>query len=681
MHSNKLIHETSPYLLQHAHNPVDWYPWGDEALQKAKQDDKPILVSIGYAACHWCHVMERESFEDEATAALMNNHFVNIKIDREERPDLDHIYMDAVQSMTGSGGWPLNVFLTPEGKPFYGGTYFPPVTAYNRMSWKDVLVAVEKAYREKNIAIRSQAENLTEHLANSNMFGIGKAGQNNIDTIFSLENVQLIAENILKQADTHWGGFGKAPKFPQTFSIQFLLRHYHSTKDEKFLNQALLSIDKMIGGGIYDQIGGGFARYSTDMQWLIPHFEKMLYDNALIIGVLSEAYQITNNRGYAETIHQTMQFIEREMMDPEYGFYSAIDADSEGVEGKFYTWDKAEIEILLKEDTSLFCELFGVRENGNWEHTNILWLHQSIEKFAKEKNIALHTLKEKISNWQSTLLLARGKRVRPQLDDKILLGWNALMNVACSKAFAATGDERYRELAINNMQFMEAKFCKKNNQWHHTYKNNESKITAFLDDHAYLIQAYIHLQEITGNIDYLIKAKELALFVLEHYADKETGLFFYTHQLQQDVIIRKKEVYDGATPSGNAVMALNLYYLSVIFDNPHWREQAQKNVQLLGNAIVQYPTSFGVWGSLIQWEVMGVDEIVITGAEAFSDLHYVLRVYMPFKIMQSAQYDQPYFPMLKGKFNAERTVFFRCKDYVCQEPIFDMGKFLQNCNS
>jgi hypothetical protein len=681
MHSNKLINETSPYLLQHAHNPVDWFPWGDEALQKAKDENKPILVSIGYSACHWCHVMERESFEDEATALLMNTHFINIKIDREERPDLDHIYMDAVQAMTGSGGWPLNVFLTSECKPFYGGTYFPPVTANNRMSWKDVLFSVQKAYHEKFNEIQSQAENLTEHIVSSNSFGIEKQGQKEIETVFTQENLDLIAENILSQADTEWGGFGKAPKFPQTFCIQFLLRHYHFTKDKAALKQAMLSLDKMIYGGIYDQIGGGFARYSTDNKWLAPHFEKMLYDNALLIGVLSEAYQLTKNELYAETIHHCMQFIEREMLSDENGFFSALDADSEGVEGKFYTWSKNEIEILLKEETSLFCDLYDVQEVGNWEHTNILWLKKPIEIFATENKIDVTELKIKINNWHKILMQERNNRIRPQLDDKILLGWNALMNISCSKAFAATGNEKYRQLAIKNFQFLETKMKSENDNWLHVYKNSKSKIPAFLDDYAYLIQAYIQLQEISGNSHYLVKAKELTHFVIDHFIEEKSGFFFYTNTNQKDVIIRKKEVYDGATPSANAVMALNLFYLSVIFDKPEWKEQSKKMIQSLSSAIIKYPTSFGVWASVLQLMVSGIKEILIVGNDAFDHLFSVNNLYLPEKVIQSSQSDQPKFPLLKGKFKDENSGFFLCKNYVCYEPIFELKKFLQNCNS
>src|SRR6185436_8831581 len=405
--TNKLIDETSPYLLQHAHNPVNWFLWGNEALDLAKKENKPILVSIGYSACHWCHVMEKESFEDEETARLMNEHFVNIKIDREERPDLDHIYMDAVQAMTGSGGWPLNVFLTPDAKPFYGGTYFPPKQAFNRPSWQEVLNGVKEAFTQRRNEIDAQAENLTEHLVQANAFGISSPGENDF---FTREKTKEAFENIMKNADKKWGGFGKAPKFPQSLVIQYLLRFYHITENNEALQQALLSIDKMIEGGIYDQVGGGFARSSTDTEWLVPHFEKMLYDNALLVSVLSEAFQITKNGRYREVIEETMDFVCRELLydgnsnSIGRGFYSALDADSEGEEGKYYVWSKGELEELLGENAAIFCRYHDITEKGNWEGKNILRVKNPLQKFAVENNISAEKMTRIIEEGKKELL-------------------------------------------------------------------------------------------------------------------------------------------------------------------------------------------------------------------------------------------------------------------------------------
>jgi len=679
-HTNHLIHETSPYLLQHAHNPVNWYPWGEEALQKAKEEDKPILVSIGYSACHWCHVMERESFENESTAALMNEHFINIKIDREERPDLDHIYMDAVQAMTGSGGWPLNVFLTPETKPFFGGTYFPPERAFNRSSWKEVLIGVSKGYREKKEDILSQAENLTEHLVTANAFGIQNPGTTESDSFFSDEQLKTIADNLINNADTVWGGFGKAPKFPQTFSIQYLLRHYHFTKEGPALTQALLSLDRMIDGGIYDQLGGGFARYSTDNEWLAPHFEKMLYDNALLINVMAEAYQLTANPKYARAIRQTIAFIEREMMSDENGFYSALDADSEGVEGKFYTWDKKEIEQVLGEDAAFFCVFYDVTDKGNWEHTNILRVREPLALFAEKQGIQEAACEEKLRIAGQKLLAQRSKRIRPLLDDKILLGWNALMNTAYAKAYAALGDTAYREKAIQNMQFLESKFIMEGGHWCHTYKNGQARIMAFLDDYAYLVQAYIHLQEITGTGNYLVKARVLTEWVIDNFVEASTGFFFYTHQQQTDVIVRKKEVYDGAVPSGNAVMAYNLLYLSFVFDQKQWAEHSRNMLGSLGKAIVKYPTSFGVWAMSLQSVTIGMLEIAITGQRAKEFLCPVLQRFIPNKIIQAEETNSHFFPLLAGKKgpNADGLAFWLCKNYTCLAPFLSVETLLAN---
>ena len=677
-HTNQLIHETSPYLLQHAHNPVNWYPWSDEALALAKKQDKPILVSIGYSACHWCHVMEKESFENEATAEFMNAHFINIKIDREERPDLDHIYMDAVQAMTGSGGWPLNVFLTPTAKPFYGGTYFPPIKAHNRASWMDVLEGVRLGYQDRKHEIFSQAENLTEHLLSANKFGI-QAALNNPNSIdYTAAQLNTVTQNLLENADTTWGGFGRAPKFPQTFSIQFLLRQYHFTKDAAALKQALLSLNKMIDGGIYDQLGGGFARYSTDNQWLAPHFEKMLYDNALLVSVLSEAYQLTGNTKYAQTIQQTIAFIESELLSTEGGFYSALDADSEGVEGKFYTWSKLEIDQILGEDAALFCTYYQVEEQGNWEHTNILWVNNSIAETAELLGISPATFAESLEKSKKILLAERAKRIRPATDDKILLGWNALMNTAYSKAYAALGLPAYKQRAVDNMAFLSLKMAKSDGSWNHTYKNNQAKLPAFLDDYAYLIQAYIHLQEITGNENYLLQAKALTEMVITHFTEPETGFFYYTHEHQTDVILRKKEVYDGATPSGNAVMALNLHYLSIVFDQKEWNRQAEQMIHSLQSAMIKHPSSFGVWASLMQVLQVGAIEIAIIGLESNNNLFPVLNKYIPNKIIQSAETNSPVFPLLSKNETKAELAFYSCKNYACKAPFFNIQDFLAN---
>lgn len=685
-HINQLIHETSPYLLQHAHNPVNWYPWGDEALLKAKQENKPILVSIGYAACHWCHVMERESFEDETTAAIMNEHFINIKIDREERPDLDHIYMDAVQAMTGSGGWPLNVFLTPSAKPFYGGTYFPPQRAYNRPSWQETLNGVIQAFNERRHEIDAQAENLTSHLLKANSFGIQKPVQ---EQILSSANTKEMFENIMKSADKEWGGFGRAPKFPQTFSIQYLLRYYHITKEEAALSQALLSLDKMIEGGIYDQIGGGFARYSTDNEWLAPHFEKMLYDNALLVSVLSEAYQLTKTERYKVVIEETMAFIQREMLHPEKGFYSALDADSEGVEGKYYVWSRKEVDELLGEDAALFCEYYDVTEKGNWDGTNILRIKTRLKNFAAKKDIDETSLKQSLEKCKNILLEQRNKRIRPLLDDKIILGWNALMNTACSKAFSATGNEKYRKLAIENMEFLTTKFKRDSFPiFYHTWKNNEAKFPAFLDDYAFLIEALRHLQEITGNLSWLQMANGLTEFVIVNFNEEtfvvtdETSdvsinppdFFYYTEKNQHDVIIRKKEYYDGAVPSGNSVMADNLYHLFILAQFSGWKDRAYGMVNTLGKAIVKYPTSFGNWAALLLEMTYGTNEIVLTGPGFEELLPELLAEYIPHRvIIGSADFrEHDAWPLLNKKPATDPPSLWLCRGFTCLPPVISV---------
>jgi uncharacterized protein len=707
-YTNQLIHETSPYLLQHAHNPVNWFAWNDETLKKAKEENKPILVSIGYAACHWCHVMERESFEDEVTAAIMNANFISIKIDREERPDLDHIYMDAVQAITGSGGWPLNVFLTPEGKPFYGGTYFPPQRAFNRPSWQEVLNNISQAFYEKRYEIDAQAENLTNHLIQSNGFGIQKFSES--EKTFKKENLNEVFQNIMKFADIEWGGFGKVPKFPQTSTIQFLLRYYHINKKDSnpsmspeisagenvfadpIVHQALLSLDKMIEGGIYDQLGGGFARYSTDAEWLAPHFEKMLYDNALLVSVLSEAYQLTGKERYKEVINETIGFVQRELLDDQKGFYAALDADSEGEEGKFYVWDLREVKEILGNDAAIFCEYYDITSHGNWEQKNILHVREPLEKFSSRKNISIDKIKQLLEQGKKKLLEQRNKRIRPLLDDKIILGWNALMNTACSKAFAATGNEQFRQLAIDNMHFLFQEFNIKNSdEFYHTWKNSVAKYPAFIDDYAFLIQALIHLQEITADTKWLKKAKLITEFIIEnfsetqaktsHASDSQPSFFFYTGKNQHDVIIRKKEVYDGAVPSGNSTMAYNLYHLSILFDKKEWKQRAIQIVSFLQKSIISYPTSFANWACLLQEMITGTYEIAVTGKD-FTKLHVdLLEHYLPHRVLMASATSEPDFALLADKPVTNPPSIWLCKDFVCQQPVESLKELTVLINS
>jgi len=681
---NRLAAETSPYLLQHAYNPVDWFPWGTEALEKARKDDKPILVSIGYAACHWCHVMERESFEDMATARIMNEHFINIKIDREERPDLDYIYMDAVQAMTGSGGWPLNVFLTPDGKPFYGGTYFPPQRAYNRPSWQETLLSVKQAFRERRNEIDAQAENLTEHIRSSNSFGM----QVSPEEVCVPDNLSVITTNLLKSADREWGGFGRAPKFPQTFSISYLLRYSHlvnAPDAEAARAQALLSLDKMINGGIYDQVGGGFARYATDTEWLVPHFEKMLYDNALLVMALTEAWQLTGRQRYRDVITETLAFVERELLNAQGGFLAALDADSEGVEGKYYVWSRQEVDQLLGEDADLFCLFFDITEGGNWEHTNIPWIRKELPVFAAELQLDETTVRELVKRGKAILLSARQQRIRPITDDKVLLGWNALMNAAFSKAYAATGERAYRQRAEANMEFLLKEFTNDGSlEFKHSWKENKARFPAFLDDYAYLIQALLLLTENSGDYKWLDKAVELANYVQDVFGEADTGFFFYTPEGQEDIIVRKKEVYDGATPSGNAIMAMNLHRLGVIGGGEgvasDWKARAHKLVKALGTAILKYPGSFGQWASLLMEICLETNEIVVTGENAAKLYQDVLALYIPHRVvMTPAEPPVPY-AIVAGKPLDGKASIWLCRNNTCQPPVFSTKELISLIN-
>ncbi len=676
-HTNKLIQETSPYLLQHAHNPVDWYSWGEEALQKAKQEDKPILVSIGYAACHWCHVMEKESFEDEQTAGIMNQHFVCIKIDREERPDLDHLFMDALQAIAGNGGWPLNMFLTSDGKPFYGGTYFPPKRVYNRHSWQEVLMQIQQAYQNRRQEIEDQANNLVDYLTKSNQTVGFKADVNIGNSLFDKDQCHKAFQAIMTMSDKELGGFGKAPKFPQTFTIQYLLRYAHFTRSKEALYQAELSLKSMMRGGIYDQIGGGFCRYSTDATWLAPHFEKMTYDNALLLVVLSEAYQLTSDAEYKQIATQTVDFMKREMMSEQAGFYAALDADSEGEEGKFYTWTKKEFDEVLKADAVIMADWFDVTNEGNWEEVNILRTKKSLDAWRSEHGLSEEEASNKIKQSVYLLLSARNKRIRPGTDDKVILGWNALFNHALVKAAMAFEEPKWLELAELNMQLLLNVFQTDGDiAWLHTFKQDEAKYPAFLDDLAYLVQALIALYEPTGKLSYLEKARTIIAYLQANYVDEEGVFFYFTHAYQSDILVRKKDIYDGAMPSGNAIMALNLYKASILLGEENWKQQSLKMLDRVKEGVLKYPNSFGIWANLMLEMVQGTHEILVLGGKSIEEGGALMKAYIPNKVVMLSTEILDQYPLLKHKTLGEQTTFYVCRDYTCQLPVFSLEEVL-----
>ena len=662
---NLLTHETSPYLLQHAGNPVHWMPWGKEAFLKAAAENKPVLVSIGYSSCHWCHVMEHESFEDQETADLMNTLFINIKVDREEYPDVDHVYMDAVQAMTGSGGWPLNVFLTPDKKPFYGGTYFPPVRAHGRASWREVLMNVSQYFTQNREDVEMQSSTLTEHLKQSSQIGKIK------DT--SVEEPHRVCEDIknklLANADSEHGGFGVAPKFPSTFSIKFLLNHYVLYGDEASLKQALRSLDKMMMGGIYDQIGGGFARYSTDTYWIAPHFEKMLYDNALLIDVYAIAYTITKNESYRQVIDETIAWLRREMTSHEGGFYSAQDADSEGEEGKYYTWSAAELNEILDDEYEWFAAYYHVSEMGNWEHTNILYSTYESQSALSENH------RTKLKAIHTKLIDYRNLRIKPMTDDKMLLGWNALMNKALVRAYLSTEQIEYLHLAEQNMAFLLKSYHSSTHLYFHTYRLGEAKIPAYADDLAFLADALICLGNATAETSYLLKAKEIVDYMNSFFSSDEHGMYQFVHANFLQVDINKQEIYDGAIPSPNAVMCDVTNQLSYIFQEDRYRIRSQKMRTHIAAVFQQYPGSFGLWCAAYQNQAQPFKEVLLSGNNAmeyYRALH--TKKYQPAVMYITSNKKEEKIASLLGKYQEGETLIYICNELNCLEPLRDVNK-------
>ena len=670
---NFLQHETSPYLLQHAHNPVEWYAWKPEAFERAKAEQKPILVSIGYSTCHWCHVMERESFENEAVAALMNQHFINIKVDREERPDVDAIYMEACQLLTGGGGWPLNCFLTPEGKPFYAGTYFPPKPAHNRPSWTQLLTHLADIWAEKRETVFEQADKLLGYIKKDAPPSIATP-----DTEGAPVDFKSMLGQMKRQFDPSEGGFGGAPKFPSTMAIQFLLEYFGQFRDPEALGHALFSLEKMISGGIYDQIGGGFARYTTDRAWLIPHFEKMLYDNGLLLSVLSEAYKLVSDKNqqtfvannhyaalFQETIEETLAYVAREMTNPEGGFYSAQDADSEGVEGKFYVWDKSEVMRILGEEADDFCDYYDISEAGNWEHSNIL--HRPAEP---ERHVRFEAQREK-------LLAVRAHRVWPLLDTKILLDWNALMTIGHAQAFTALGHEAYRQAAIRNIEFLLSQLRTPTSAPTElpSLMHSMSQPYAFLDDYAFFIAALTAVYEITFEPHYAILAGQYTDYVIQEFSDEQHPLFFFVASSQNDVLLRKKDLYDNATPSGNSVMVHNLQKLGMLMDRPDWLEKAAGMLEFMQASVVQFPLSFSKWATALLHEAVPPAEIAIVGDNALEKAVALQKGFLPNKIIAATQLTNTTFPLLSGKEGGEEALIYLCHQFTCQKPVVSLEEF------
>ena len=694
---NKLINETSPYLLQHAHNPVDWYPWGEEALERAKAEDKPILLSIGYSACHWCHVMERESFENESIANLMNENFISIKVDREERPDLDAIYMEAVQMLTGSGGWPMTVFLTPEGRPFYGGTYFPPVDRQNMPGFPRLLLSLSQAYKDQRGDITRTTQQLAEQM--------GRSGQlQRADTPLTVDILHQAYSSLATSFDYQNGGIGTAPKFPQPMTLELLLRYYHHGYSERALEMVNLTLENMAHGGIYDQIGGGFHRYSTDAYWLVPHFEKMLYDNALLARLYLHAYQATGRPLYRRITEETLDYVLREMTDQRGGFYSAQDADSEGEEGKFFVWTPEEFQSALGEEKgNLIGGYFGLTDAGNFEGKTILNIPQEADSFSAEQGLPLPQLEDMIHHAKKTLLDRREERVHPLLDDKVLASWNGLMLRSFAEAAVGLGRADYLEAAVKNANFL-LDAMKLQGRLLRTYREGRAKLLAYLEDYAFVADGLLALYEATFEPRWLTEAVSLTDSMVELFWDEDAGYFYDTGSDHESLVVRPRDVFDNAQPCGGSVASDLLLRLAVITGNQEYSIKAAKPMRALNELMSRAPAGTGHWLAALDFYVSTPKEIGIVGPRTDPStqglLDTIFSRYLPNKVVVGAdptvpvsvditaeppfeKSPQPPFdkggiltptglPLLqdRGMIDGKPTAYV-CQNYACQLPVTD----------
>lgn len=683
---NRLSHETSPYLLQHANNPVDWYPWGEEALSKAKTEDKPIFLSIGYSACHWCHVLSHESFEDEDIAALMNQNFINIKVDREERPDLDSIYMDAVVALTGQGGWPMSVFLTPDGVPFYGGTYFPPQARGGLPGFGDLLEGIHDAWVNRRETILKGGKEIVDHIQQTTL--AETSGRESI----SNETLTEAVKGVWQSFDWRAAGWGRGPKFPQPMTLEFLLRHFTLNDDPLALEMATKTLDAMMRGGMYDQLGGGFHRYATDAAWLVPHFEKMLYDNSQLALVYLHAWQITKRDEYKRCVEEILDYVLREMTDGSTtlttgargGFYSTQDADSEGVEGKFFVWDEAEIDSLVS-DLLLFKAAYGVTAHGNFEEKNILFVAKDVDDLAKQFNLPREEIERRLAAMRKTLFDIRQKRIKPNLDDKVLSGWNGLMLAAFAEAARIFKRGDYKKAAMDNAEFLLREMIAKDpsgfenpkglKRLYRSWRKGQAKLNGYLEDYANVIFGLLSLYETIFDEKYFIAAQELTETMIQFFRDPQGG-FFDTSSDHESLVVRPKSMQDNATPSGNAMAATVLLKLAALTGNGGYTQIAEKMLESVQGVLTRYPTGFAQWLVAQSFYVSKPKEIAIIGnlnnADTRAMLDVVNEAYRPFAVVAVGAKDSPV-PLLNGRdqIGGKATVYV-CENFACKLPVNDV---------
>ena len=665
--TNRLINETSPYLLQHAYNPVDWYPYGPEAFEKARNEDKPLLISIGYSACHWCHVMAHESFEDPDLAAIMNEQFVPVKVDREERPDVDQLYIDAVSLMTGRAGWPLNVFTLPDGRPIFGGTYFP------KDNWREICNKITEIYRDQQDEVLDYADKLANGIQQINIVEPPEQPRP-----VDYETLNQVFEQMRANFDTTYGGRQTAPKFPLPDNYRFLLRYYSRAKKSEALDHTNRSLIQMARGGIYDQLGGGFARYSTDQYWKVPHFEKMLYDNGQLLSLYAEAYQLTKNPLYKQVVEGITNFLEREMRSPEGGFYSALDADTEGEEGKFYTWTEAEIEEVITDPTTLKLTKvhFGIGGDSHWEGgKHVLQVVREVSELAADEGMQEADVEAHLQSAKDQLFQKREERTRPGVDDKILLSWNALALKGLIDAYTVLGDPHYLRLAGQNLAFLQATIVD-GNTLYRTYKDGTRKIHGFLDDYALMIQALLAYYSVTFEEDKLAWAYELQTYVDGEFYDSAIGLYQYTAKDQPSLISQKFEVSDNVIASPNSVTAQNLYYLAHFYGLTSYRERASRMLQNVHDQWQQNPYFFSNWGCLATHLVDSFYEVAITGKDALQKRLGLAEHFNPHQVTAGSLDGETTLPLLENRWKPDETRIFICEDTHCKQPVETVAEAL-----